>query len=95
MFLWGRHSDRTGERRWHFVIPALLGTVGFLYGSFADNVYVSIAAFTLGAVGIYSSLPLFWTVLTGILGGSAAAAGIALINSIGNLAGYFGPFVIG
>jgi ACS family tartrate transporter-like MFS transporter len=95
MVLWGRHSDHTGERRWHLAIPGVLGTIGFLYGGFVDNVYVSIAAFSLGAIGIYSTLPLFWPVLTGILGGSAAAAGIALINSIGNLAGYFGPFLIG
>ncbi len=95
MVAWGRHSDRTRERRWHFAIPGMLGAIGFLYGGFADNVYVSIAAFSLGAIGIYSTLPIFWTLLTGILGGSAAAAGIALINSIGNLAGYFGPFLIG
>jgi ACS family tartrate transporter-like MFS transporter len=95
MWAWGRHSDRTGERRFHFAIPGLLGMVGFLAGGFADDVTVSIAAFSLGAVGIYSSLPIFWTVLTRILGGSAAAAGIALVNSVGNLAGYFGPFFIG
>ena len=95
MVLWGRHSDRTGERRWHLAIPPAVGTAGFLLGGFADNVYVSIIAFSFGAVGIYSTLPLFWTVLTGILSGAAAAAGIALINSIGNLAGYFGPYLIG
>ena len=50
---------------------------------------------TLGAIGIYASLPLFWSLPTAILGGSAAAGGIALINSIGNLSGYLGPFLIG
>ncbi|MEP7245502.1 MAG: MFS transporter [Gammaproteobacteria bacterium] len=95
MVLWGRHSDRTGERTWHLALPAFVGAAGFLCGGFADNVYLSIAAFTVGAMGIYSSLPLFWTLPTTLLGGSAAAGGIALINSIGNLSGYFAPAVIG
>jgi MFS transporter, ACS family, tartrate transporter len=95
MVLWGRHSDRTGERKWHLALPGVVGTIGFLYGGFADNVYVSIAAFTLGAIGIYASLPLFWTLPTALLGGSAAAGGIALINSVGNLSGYLGPSLIG
>jgi ACS family tartrate transporter-like MFS transporter len=95
MVLWARHSDRTRERTWHLVIPAIVGTVGFLYGSFADNVYLAIGGFTLGAMGIYSQLPLFWTLPTALLTGSAAAGGIALINSVGNLSGYFGPALIG
>jgi ACS family tartrate transporter-like MFS transporter len=95
IYLWPRHSDRTGERTWHFVIPTAVATVGFLYGGFADNVYAAIGGFTLGAVGIYASLPLFWTMPTALLTGSAAAGGIALINSVGNLSGYFGPFLVG
>jgi ACS family tartrate transporter-like MFS transporter len=95
MLLWPRHSDRKCERTWHFVIPTLVATVGFLYGGFADNVYGAIAGFTLGAVGIFASLPLFWTLPTALLTGSAAAGGIALINSVGNLSGYFGPFLVG
>jgi ACS family tartrate transporter-like MFS transporter len=95
MVLWGRHSDRTGERTWHLALPALVGAAGFLIGSYADNFYLAVAAFSVGAMGIYSSLPLFWTLPTSILGGTAAAGGIALINSIGNLSGYFGPSIIG
>lgn len=95
MYLWARHSDRTGERMWHLALPAFAGTVGFLYGGFADNVYLSVVAFTLGAVGIYATLPVFWSLPTALLGGSAAAGGIALINSIGNLSGYIGPSLIG
>jgi ACS family tartrate transporter-like MFS transporter len=95
MCLWARHSDRTGERTWHLVIPALVSTAGFFYGGFADNVYVTIAAFTLGGVGLYAQLPLFWTLPTAMLTGSAAAGGIALINSIGNLSGWAAPFLIG
>jgi MFS transporter, ACS family, tartrate transporter len=95
MVLWGRHSDRTGERKWHLALPGVLATIGFLYGGFTGNFYGAIAGFTLGAIGVYASLPLFWSLPTAILGGSAAAGGIALINSIGNLSGYLGPFIIG
>ncbi len=95
MVLWGRHSDRTGERKWHLALPGVVGMIGFLYGGFTGNFYVAVIGFTLGAIGIYASLPLFWSLPTAILGGSAAAGGIALINSIGNLSGYLGPFVIG
>jgi ACS family tartrate transporter-like MFS transporter len=95
MVLWGRHSDRTGERKWHLALPGVLGAIGFLCGSYADNVYLAVAGFTLGAIGIYASLPLFWSLPTAMLGGTAAAGGIALINSIGNLSGYFGPSIIG
>jgi ACS family tartrate transporter-like MFS transporter len=95
MVLWGRHSDRTGERTWHLALPCLVGAVGFLYGSYTDNFYLAVAGFSVGAMGIYSSLPLFWSLPTAILGGTAAAGGIALINSIGNLSGFFGPSIVG
>ncbi len=95
MVLWSRHSDRTGERKWHLALPGVVGMIGFLYGGFTGNFYVAVIGFTLGAIGIYASLPPFWALPTAILGGSAAAGGIALINSIGNLSGYLGPFVIG
>jgi len=95
MVAWGRHSDRTGERTWHLALPALVGAAGFLFGSYTDNFYLAVVGFSVGAMGIYSSLPLFWTLPTAILGGTAAAGGIALINSIGNLSGYFGPSIIG
>jgi ACS family tartrate transporter-like MFS transporter len=76
-------------------LPALVGAAGFLYGSYADNLYLAVAGFSVGAAGIYASLPLFWSLPTAMLGGTAAAGGIALINSIGNLSGYFGPSIIG
>jgi ACS family tartrate transporter-like MFS transporter len=95
MVLWGRHSDHTGERKWHLTLPGIVGMIGFLYGGFTGSFYVAVIGFTLGAIGIYASLPLFWSLPTAILGGSAAAGGIALINSVGNLSGYLGPFLIG
>jgi ACS family tartrate transporter-like MFS transporter len=96
MWLWGRNSDRSGERRWHLALPGFVGAAGFAYATVADDFYWALAAFSVGAIGIYSTLPLFWTVLTRILGGAAAAAGIAVINSVGNLAGGLGgPVLMG
>jgi ACS family tartrate transporter-like MFS transporter len=95
MVLWGRHSDRTGERTWHLTLPPMIGAIGFTLGSFTGDFYLAVAGFTVGAIGIYASLPLFWSLPTAILGGTAAAGGIALINSIGNLSGYVGPSIIG
>jgi ACS family tartrate transporter-like MFS transporter len=95
MFVWGRHSDRMQERVWHLALPAALAACGFLVGSSTGNVPLSIAAFTVGAIGIFASLPVFWTLPTAILTGTAAAGGIAMINSIGTLSGYLGPVLIG
>jgi D-galactonate transporter len=96
MYLWGRHSDKTGERVWHVFLPAIIGGTslaisGFLTGTPA----LALVALTIGAMGIYAALPTFWTLPTAMLSGTAAAGGIALINSIGNLGGYFGPSFIG
>jgi MFS transporter, ACS family, tartrate transporter len=95
MFLWGRHSDRTQERPWHFALAALTGAAAFIVGSYSANVYIALAAFSLGAMGILAALPVFWTMPTALLAGTAAAGGIALINSIGTLSGYVGPVLMG
>jgi ACS family tartrate transporter-like MFS transporter len=95
MVLWGRHSDLTGERIWHVCIPAALGAVGFFGSATASDPYLSLLALTCGAVGIYAALPVFWTLPTVMLSGTAAAGGIALINSVGNLGGYLGPYAVG
>jgi ACS family tartrate transporter-like MFS transporter len=95
MVAWGRHSDATGERRWHLVIPAWIGAAGFAASAFIANPALSLAALTAGAIGIYAALPVFWTLPTALLSGTAAAGGIALVNSLGNLGGYLGPFAVG
>jgi D-galactonate transporter len=95
MVLWGYHSDRTQERKWHAAISAALIAVGFLAAAAVDHPIAEIAAISVAAFGIFSVLPVFWTLPTAFLSGSAAAAGIAAINSIGNLGGYFGPQVFG
>ena len=96
MVLTSRSSDRTGERRWHTAGASFVGGVGLiLSGLFGGDVTLALAALSLATMGILTSLPLFWTLPTGMLRGSAAAAGIALINSVGNLAGFVSPFMVG
>ncbi len=96
MVLVGRSSDRWLERRWHLVGAALAGSIGLvLSGVFGTNPAVGMLALTLGTAGILSVLPVFWTLPTSLFGGAAAAAGIALINSIGNLAGFLSPYMVG
>jgi len=91
-----RRSDRTRERRWHLVIPAVIGAVGWLltvrYGS---DTAIALMGMSLAMAGVTTSLSQFWCLPTAMLAGAAAATGIALINSIGNLAGFLGPSVIG
>jgi MFS family permease len=92
----GNHSDRTGERCWHTALPAIIGGVAFLVSGVPGVSGVTgIIALTVAAAGVLSSLSAFWSLPTGILSGTAAAVGIAWINSVGNLAGYASPFLIG
>ena len=96
MIYLSRSSDASGERRWHIAGAALLGAVGLVASTlFADNTMVALAALSVATAGILSTLPLFWTLPTALLGGTAAAAGIAMINSIGNLAGFASPYLVG
>ncbi|WP_321794932.1 MFS transporter [Caballeronia sp. J97] len=96
MILVGRHADKTRERRWHVSAPALIAAVGFCICAFSGNQLVpAMIGLTLAAAGIISALPMFWALPTSFLGGTGAAAGIALINSTGNLAGFVSPTVMG
>ena len=96
MVLVSRSADRTGERRWHIVIPALLGAAGLVLSAvLGQNSVLAMAALTLATMGILTTLPLFWSLPTSFLAGAGAAAGIALINSLGNLAGFVSPFLVG
>jgi ACS family tartrate transporter-like MFS transporter len=91
----GWSSDRSGERAGHVAFAALLGSAGLLGAVwFTDHVMV-IASICLACSGIYAALAVFWTLPAAILRGTAAAAGLALLNSFSNLGGFFGPYVMG
>ena len=91
-----RSADRTGERRWHFSVASALGGLGLMLATiYGDNVTLAMAALSLGTAGLLATMPVFWTYPSAILGGTAAAAGIAMINSVGNLAGFVSPSIIG
>jgi len=96
MLLVGWSSDRTGERRWHATSSLLCVCIGLLLSSFSlDNPLVAIAMFCIVGAGIYSYLPAFWALPTAFLTESAAAASIGMINSVGNLGGFAGSYIVG
>jgi MFS transporter, ACS family, tartrate transporter len=95
MVLWSRSSDRRNERRWHAVLPCLLACVSLVLSATVDSQLVSLMFLTIAAVGILASMSTFWAIPTAMLSGAAAASGIAVVNSIGNLGGFAGPYLVG
>jgi MFS transporter, ACS family, tartrate transporter len=96
MVLIGRHSDRTGERRWHVAGCAAMAATGLILAAmFQDHLLLLVLSFTLSQAGQRSVMSVFWAIPQRLLGGTAAAAGIALINAVGNLGGWVGPSVMG
>ena len=92
----GHHSDQTGERRAHCAIAALLAGLGLIAtGLCLGNATLALIALTVAAAGILAAFPVFWSIPGAFLAGTAAAGGIALINCIGNLAGFVAPYMIG
>jgi len=96
MILLARSSDRHNERRWHLAAASIAGAAG-LYASTlcGSELVLGLIALSLGTAGVLSTMPVFWTWPSSVLAGTAAAAGIAMINSIGNLAGFVSPSIIG
>ena len=90
----GRNSDRTRERVGHLVATCALGFVGFVGASFSTGLVPQVVFLCMAAMGVYGALPIFWTFPSAFLTSTAAAAGLALINSVGNLGGYFGPQIV-
>jgi MFS family permease len=95
MVWWGLRSDRHVERCFHSAFPLFLAAAGIALSTALDDPTLKMLAFCLAGFGIFACLPVFWTLPTAFLSGAPAAAGIAVINSIGNLAGFAGPFAMG
>jgi len=95
MILIARSSDRTGERRCHVAIPALMGSAALMLLGSAHSPLFAVALLSLLAIGVYGFFGPFWALPSSFLTGFSAAAGLALINSAGNLAGFVGPYMIG
>jgi ACS family tartrate transporter-like MFS transporter len=92
----GWSSDRTRERLWHTVVPMVCGAIGLGAAVWSrGSLPLTVACFMVAAAGLKSYLPAFWTLPSIFLTGSAAAGSIGLINSIGNLGGFLGPFIVG
>jgi cyanate permease len=88
-------SDQAGERKGHAAVALALAALGIGLSTLFGEPWLKMLALSVGAFGVFAVLPVFWTLPTAFLSGAAAAAGIAVINSVGNLAGFFGPFVVG
>jgi MFS transporter, ACS family, tartrate transporter len=95
LILWGWSSDRSQERRWHLITAIIVGAAGLILAGWWGSSYAGLAGITIAVIGLYGSRTAFWPLPSMFLTGTAAAAGIALVNAIGNLGGYLGPFAVG
>jgi MFS transporter, ACS family, tartrate transporter len=95
MLAWSQSSDRTRERKWHFIVACLLGAAGLIAAGALGSTYGALVAIAIATVGIYGSKPSFWPMPSEFLTGTAAAGGIALVNCVGNLGGFIGPYAVG
>lgn len=95
MYLWSRHADRAGEHVWHVAVPCLVGGLAIPVALYLDSPVLVMIPVVITAMAVFSAIPSFWALPSRFLTGTAAAAAIALINSVGNLGGFVGPFVTG
>ncbi|MEV7132164.1 MFS transporter [Arthrobacter sp. NPDC093128] len=95
MVFWTRHSDCTGERVWHVALPALLAAVSIPLALYMDSPFATMVVISITAVGIFCALPVFWYLPSTFLAGAGAAAGIALVNTLGAISGLAAPYMTG
>jgi ACS family tartrate transporter-like MFS transporter len=95
MVLWAYSSDRRHERRWHFFVASVVAGIGLIAAGLSTSLVAALAAMSVATIGLYGSKPAFWPLPSTFLSGTAAAGGIAMVNSIGNLGGFLGPYVVG
>ena len=91
----GRRSDRVGERRFHCAFGLIVGAAGLIASTLVSGPVATMIAFSVAAFGFLGSQPVFWAIPSSLLTGAAAAGGLALINAVGGLAGFLGPFAVG
>jgi ACS family tartrate transporter-like MFS transporter len=97
MIAWSRHSDRHGERRWHTALPPLVGGIALAGAGFvsSSSPVLAFGLLVVATVGIYCFFGPFWTLPALFLTEAAAALGIAVVNSVGNIGGFIGPSLVG
>jgi ACS family tartrate transporter-like MFS transporter len=95
LLAWGWSSDRNKERRWHLIVASAVGALGLAFAGWSGASYWALLGMSAATVGIYGSRAAFWPMPSLFLTGTAAAGAIAMINAVGNLGGYVGPFVVG
>jgi MFS transporter, ACS family, tartrate transporter len=95
LLAWGWSSDRNKERRWHLIVASSVGALGLAFAGWSGASYWALLGMSAATVGIYGSRAAFWPMPSLFLTGTAAAGAIAMINAVGNLGGYVGPFVVG
>lgn len=95
LLVWSWSSDKTKERKWHYIVACLLGAAGLATAGYFGSTLTALVAVAIATIGLYGCKSPFWTMPSEFLTGTAAAGGIAMINSVGNLGGFVGPFVVG
>lgn len=95
MVVWGYSSDRFHERKGHLAVAILFAVGGLAVAAVLHEPWAKMAVLAIAGFGIFANLPVFWTLPTAFLSGAAAAGGIAIINALGNLAGFVGPYAVG
>lgn len=95
MLLWARHSDRTGERKYHLILPWFVAVAGFFLSAVTSGPVVALASLTLAAAGMYAGVPVFWAIVTARVRKIDGSGGIALVNALGTLGGFVGPVLMG
>jgi len=95
MLLWAHHSDATGERKYHIILPWAAAAAGFFINALSTDPFVSLASLTVAAAGMYSGVPIFWAIVTERMRKIDGSGGIALVNALGTLGGFFGPVIMG
>ena len=95
MVVWGLHSDRSQERKWHLVLPRLMAAAGWMFAAYASNPMVQLCGICMAATGSYTAMSIFWTTPDQALTFKARAIGIAVINAFGNTGSALNPLVVG